>query len=40
MCERFDWDIGHPECLAVSPDGLTAAASGYAGEIINWDLDT
>lgn len=37
--ERFDWDISTPECIAISPDGLTAAASGYTGEIVIWDLD-
>jgi WD40 repeat protein len=38
--EQFDWEIGCPQCLAVSPDGLTAAASGYAGDIIVWDIDS
>ncbi len=37
--EQFDWDIGSPQCVAVSPDGLTAAASGYAGNIVIWDID-
>jgi WD40 repeat protein len=37
--EQFDWDIGSPQCVAVSPDGLTAAASGFAGNIIVWDID-
>jgi WD40 repeat protein len=39
MRERFDWDIGWARCLAISPDGLMAAASGYCGEIVLWDLD-
>jgi WD40 repeat protein len=37
--EQFDWNIGSPQCVAVSPDGLTAAASGFAGDIIIWDID-
>jgi hypothetical protein len=37
--ERFDWDISTPECIAISPDGLTEAASGFSGEIVVLDLE-
>ena len=39
ICGWLDWGIGCAECLAISPDGLTAAASGYTGEIVIWNLD-
>jgi WD40 repeat protein len=36
--QTFDWQIGDIHCLAVAPDGLTAAAGGNR-EIVVWDLD-
>jgi WD40 repeat protein len=35
----LDWGMGEAKCLAISPNGLVAAAAGYAGEIVIWDLD-
>jgi hypothetical protein len=34
----LDWRVGCIHCLALAPDGLTAAAGGD-GEIVIWDLD-
>jgi WD40 repeat protein len=34
----FDWQLGDIGCVAVAPDGLTAAAGGI-GVIMLWDLD-
>lgn len=37
--ERFNWDVGTVEAVAVAPDGLTAAVAGWAGGIAIFDLD-
>lgn len=33
-----DWDIGQVRTLAISPDGLIAAAAGDRGAIVVWDI--
>ena len=37
--ERFNWDVGTVEAVAVAPDGMTAAVAGWAGGIAIFDLD-
>ena len=34
----YDWAAGRLHCLALAPDGLTAAGGGD-GRIVVWDLD-
>lgn len=35
----FDWEIGPLVSLAISPDGMRAAAGSKRGKIVVWDLD-
>jgi WD40 repeat protein len=35
----FDWEIGALVSLAISPDGMRAAAGSKRGKIVVWDLD-
>lgn len=35
----FDWKVGRLYCLALSPDGTTAAVGGHDGSIVVWDLE-
>jgi WD40 repeat protein len=34
----LDWKVSILNCVAVAPDGSTAAAAGHAGTVVVWDL--
>jgi WD40 repeat protein len=37
--KRFAWDIGRLRSVAVSADGLLAAAGSDRGRVVVWDVD-
>lgn len=39
LCTSYDWNLGRLYCMAISPDGMTAAVGGRSREIVIWDLE-
>lgn len=39
VAKTYDWKAGPITCLAVAPDGLTAAAGTATGKVVVWDLE-
>ncbi len=38
-CQRYDWQLGRINALALAPDGMTAAVGGDHRDVIIWDLE-
>jgi WD40 repeat protein len=39
IAKTYDWKAGPITCLAVGPDGLTAAAGTATGKVVVWDVE-
>lgn len=39
VVKTYDWKAGAITCLAVAPDGLTAAAGTATGKVVVWDVE-
>jgi WD40 repeat protein len=39
VAKTFTWNVGRLQSIALSPDGLLAAAGNDTGQVIVWDVD-